>query len=92
MTLSPRERFILHSMSIMSVDGLVGQINENPKILEKLVPMTKEETAEMVEDIRKGRCRPLSREDVYNLYDEINEEMLLGSEIHRLSLEREEHK
>jgi len=92
MTLSHRERFIFHVMSVMSVDGLMKQIKENPKIIEHLEPMTRKETIEIVENIRQGRCRSLSKEDTHAMYDEINEEVLLGAEIHRQALEREELK
>ena len=89
MTLSDRERFILHSMSIMSVDGFVKQLKDDSKVLAKLNPMSEKEVEVAVEDIRVGRCRGLDHEQVLSLYEEMQEEMLLGSEIHRESLERE---
>ena len=91
MTLSDRERFIMHSMSVMSIDGLVKQYKDDSHILDRMLPLSENELAVVIEDIRKGRCRGINREEVWALYDEMKEEMLLGSEIHRESMEREDY-
>ena len=83
MTLNDRERFILHSMSVMVVDLLVKRIYEDKDTLKDTKPMNEDQIGEVMEDIRKGRCRKMSEKEMGELYEEMKEEMLLGSEIHR---------
>ena len=68
MTLNDREKFILHTMSIMVVDSMIKKFKNKP---------------EELDSIPKGRCRKLSKLDVSNLYEDISEEMLLGTEMHK---------
>ena len=83
MTLNDRERFILHSMSVMVVDLIVKRIKEDKETLKGTNPMSENQIGEVMEDIRIGRCRKMSEKDMGELYEEMKEEMLLGSEIHK---------
>ena len=84
MTLNDRERFILHTMSVMVVDSMIKKFNDGEiEDIEELAPMTPENMIDTMNKIRDGRCRNLSRVDVSELYDEICEEMLYGSAVHK---------
>jgi hypothetical protein len=83
MTLNDRERFILHTMSVMVVDIMVKKFKYETNSFKDMVELTTEQLIDTMNDIGKGRCRKLSRVDISNLYEEINEEMMLGVEVHR---------
>ncbi len=84
MTLSDRERFILHTMSVMVVDSMVKKFKNNTiDNIDDILPMSAENMIDTMNKIRSGRCRKLSKIDISNLYEEICEEMLYGSSIHK---------
>jgi hypothetical protein len=83
MTLNDRERFILHTMSVMVVDSMIKKFKHNSESLEDIVPLTPDDLIDTMIKIGKGRCRKLSRIDIKDLYDDISEEMLLGTEMHK---------
>tara|TARA_R110000824_G_scaffold115883_1_gene267105 strand:+ start:1287 stop:1547 length:261 start_codon:yes stop_codon:yes gene_type:complete len=83
MTLNDRERFILHTMSVMVVDSMIKKFKHNSESLEDINPLTPDDLISTMIKIGKGRCRKLSRVDINNLYDDISEEMLLGTEMHK---------
>ena len=84
MTLSDRERFILHTMSVMVVDSMIKKFkNDDIDDIEEITPMTPENMIDTMNNIRDGRCRKLSKVDVSELYEEICEEMLYGSAVHK---------
>ena len=84
MTLNDRERFILHTMSVMVVDSMIKKFNDGEiEDIEELAPMTPENMIDTMNRIRDGRCRKLSKVDVSELYEEICEEMLYGSAVHK---------
>jgi hypothetical protein len=83
MTLNDREKFILHAMSIMVVDSMIKKFHNNTLNFEDVEPLTADDLINNMIKIRDGRCRNLSRVDVSELYDEICEEMLLGTEVHK---------
>ena len=83
MTLNDRERFILHAMSVMVVDSMMKKFHNNTLDFEDVKPLTADDLINTMIKIRDGRCRNLSRVDVSELYDEICEEMLLGTEVHK---------
>ena len=83
MTLNDRERFILHTMSVMVIDVLVRKIKEDKNVLNGLEPMTSNYIENIMEDIRVGRCRKMTTDNMFELYNDMKEEMLLGSEIHK---------
>ena len=83
MTLSDRERFILHTMSVMVVDTMVKKVQADKNIMDGTVALSVEELIDIMNDIGRGRCRSLSRLEISTLYEEIHEEMMLGVEIHK---------
>jgi len=83
MTLNDRERFILHTMSVMVVDSMIKKFKHDSESLEDIAPLTPDDLINTMIKIGKGRCRKLSRVDISKLYDDISEEMLLGTEVHR---------
>tara|TARA_R110002051_G_scaffold13951_1_gene45881 strand:- start:902 stop:1162 length:261 start_codon:yes stop_codon:yes gene_type:complete len=83
MTLNDRERFILHTMSVMVIDVLVRKIKDDKSVLNDLEPMTSSYIENIMEDIRVGRCRKMTTDNMFELYNDMKEEMLLGSEIHK---------
>lgn len=83
MTLNDRERFILHTMSVMVVDSIIKKVSDNKNILDDAVPLTVEEMIDTMNEIGVGRCRSLNKFDISKLYEEIQEEMMLGIEIHK---------
>ena len=64
--LTDREKFILHFVSMITISKLSGIAHPNHLI------------AEMIEDVRRSRCRSISPEDMKDLLEEINEEMVSG--------------
>ena len=64
--LTDREKFILHFVSMITIAKLSGITLPNHLI------------AEMIEDVRRSRCRSISPEDMKDLLEEINEEMVSG--------------
>ena len=64
--LSDREKLVLHFCCSMTIAKMTGVANK------------KEIIENVIQDIRKNRCRSLSEEDVVNLLDEVNEEMVGG--------------
>jgi len=64
--LSDREKLVLHFCCSMTIAKMTGVANK------------KEIIENVIQDVRKNRCRSLSEEDVVNLLDEVNEEMVGG--------------
>ena len=64
--LSDREKLILHFVSMITISKLSGIAHPNHLI------------AEMIEDVRRHRCRSIAPEDVEDILEEINEEMICG--------------
>ena len=64
--LTDREKFILHFVSMITIAKLSGITHPNHLI------------AEMIEDVRRSRCRSISPEDMKDILEEINEEMVSG--------------
>ena len=64
--LTDREKFILHFVSMITIAKLSGITHPNHLI------------AEMIEDVRRSRCRSIAPEDMVDLLKEINEEMMSG--------------
>jgi len=85
MTLNDRERFVLHAMSIMVVDSMIKRV-QNGEQFTDIIPMTAGGMISVMNDIGKNRCRKLSRLEISEMYEDISEEMLLGTEMHKDSL------
>ena len=81
--LSDRERFILHSTAVLTVDLLVKKLKEDSSTLQFMNGMDQKHLFGVMEDIRKNRCRKLSTEQMANLYDEMREEMMLGGALYK---------
>lgn len=80
MTLNDRERFVLHAMSLMVVDVMIKKFNDKTIDFENIQKLTPSMMIDAMNKIRDFRCRNLSKLDVSNLYEDINEEMMLGQD------------
>jgi hypothetical protein len=67
----------------MVVDIMIKKFKYEKHSFKDMVELTTEQLIDTMFDISKGRCRKLSRVDISNLYEDINEEMLLGVEVHK---------
>ena len=84
MTLNDRERFILHTMLVMVVDSMIKKFKDNDiDDIKDITPMSPENLIDTMNKIRDGRCRKLTKVNVSELYEEICEEMLYGSSVHK---------
>jgi hypothetical protein len=71
-------------MSVMVVDSMIKKFKNNTiDNIDDILPMSAENMIDTMNKIRSGRCRKLSKNDISNLYEEICEEMLYGSSIHK---------
>jgi hypothetical protein len=66
MTLNNREKFILHLVALMTMQHFGMFTDKN----------------DLHEIVRKNRCRGLTRDDVTKIFDDIQEEMLLGKAVY----------
>ena len=64
--LSDREKLVLHFCCSMTIAKMTG-VADHKAIIENVI-----------QDVRKNRCRSLSEEDVEKILDEVNEEMVGG--------------
>ena len=64
--LTDREKLILHFCCSMTIAKITGLPNHKYLI------------EQMVQDIRKNRCRSLNDDDIAVLLEEVNEEMVCG--------------
>ena len=64
--LSDREKLVLHFCCTMTIAKMTGVANK------------KEIIENVIQDVRKNRCRSLSEEDVVELLGEVEEEMVGG--------------
>ena len=83
MTLNDRERFILHAMSVMVIDSMVKKLKNNSISIVDVEPLTPDGLINTMYKIGEGRCRRLKSNDISELYEEICEEVLLGTEVHK---------
>ena len=77
--LSDRERMILHFCCTTTIAKLTG-ISHRDVIVEK-----------MIEDIRKNRCRSLSDGEIASLLEDVNEEMVGGSQMFKFLIDESKH-
>ena len=66
MTLSDREKFIMHMMTVMTLASLGDQIDL--KLVER--------------EVRKGRTRKLTDEEIHMVWDDMKEEILNGRAVY----------
>lgn len=78
MTLNERERFIYHTTTLMTLQ-LMRKHKTN---------MTKNEMMDLISLIKKNRCRKLSDYDINNIYDDIEEEIILSGVVYDMKKER----
>ena len=74
--LSDRERLVLHFCCSLTIAKITG------------LPNHKYIVQQMVEDIRKNRCRSLSEEDTVVLLDEVSDEMVGGREMFKYLVDK----
>jgi len=72
MTLTDRDRFILHTMKLMASRGFLDNLNEAHGVMEVFV-----------NTLIQGRCRKLEQDDVDILFKDVEEELLLSKEFYR---------
>ena len=73
--LSDREKLVLHFCCTMTIAKMTG-VTGKKEIIENVI-----------QDVRKNRCRSLSEEDVEKLLDEVNEEMVGGRNMFKFLME-----
>ena len=77
--LNDREKMVLHFCCTTTIAKLTG-IQYRDVIVENII-----------EDIRKNRCRSLSDGEIANLLEDINEEMFAGSNMFRHLIDESQH-
>tara|TARA_Y100001949_G_scaffold19848_1_gene14149 strand:+ start:729 stop:974 length:246 start_codon:yes stop_codon:yes gene_type:complete len=73
MTFTEREKFIYHSATLMTMKIMSKEFNLAPFNIHKLMGL-----------IRNNRCRQLSEENLEEIYDDIEEEVLLANSVYDL--------
>ena len=73
--LSDREKLVLHFCCSMTIAKMTG-VADHKAIIENVI-----------QDVRKNRCRSLSEEDVTSLLDEVSEEMVGGRNMFKFLIE-----
>jgi len=73
--LSDREKLVLHFCCSMTIAKMTG-VADHKAIIENVI-----------QDVRKNRCRSLSEEDVVELLDEVSEEMVGGRNMFKFLVE-----
>ena len=76
--LNDRERMVLHFCCTITISKLTG-IPHRDVIVEQII-----------ESIRKNRCRSLSDGEISNLLEDINEEMLAGKNMFSYLIDEEQ--
>ena len=72
MTLTDRERFIMHTMKLMASKGFLENLNEAHGAMELFVNL-----------LIENRCRKLEQDDVDVIFKDVEEELLLSKEFYR---------
>ena len=82
MSLSERERFIQHYITITTLRTLVDRIKMGDLTVQHLMSMSMENNKNLgkrdVDIIWKNRCRSLSKEDLDDIFESLAEEALIG--------------
>ena len=73
MTFTEREKFIYHSATLMTMKIMSKEFNLAPFNIHKLMGL-----------IRNNRCRQLSEKNLEEIYDDIEEEVLLANSVYDL--------
>ena len=82
MSLTERERFIQHYITITTLRTLVDRIKMGDLTVKHLMEMSMDNSKNLgkrdVDIICKNRCRSLSREDLDDIFESLAEEALIG--------------
>ncbi len=82
MSLTERERFIQHYITITTLRTLVDRIKMGDLTVKHLMEMSMDNSKNLgkrdVDIIWKNRCRSLSREDLDDIFESLAEEALIG--------------
>ena len=82
MSLTERERFIQHYITITTLRTLVDRIKMGDLTVQHLMSMSMDNNKNLgkrdVDIIWKNRCRSLSREDLDDIFESLAEEALIG--------------
>mgnify|MGYP003149822763 CR=1 FL=1 len=73
MTFSDREKFIYHAATLMTMKIMSKEFNLTPFNVQKLISL-----------IKNNRCRQLTEESLSEIYDDIEEEVLLANAVYEL--------
>ena len=73
MTLTEREKFIYHCATLMTMKIMSKEFNIVPINVQKLINL-----------IKNNRCRQLTEENLDEIYDDIEEEVLLANSVYEL--------
>jgi hypothetical protein len=80
MTFTDRERFIYHSATLMTLEIMGSRKSKRRTVdLHKFLDL-----------IRNNRCRKLTNDDIDEIYNDIEEEVLLSNAVYDLQIERGE--
>ena len=77
--LTDREKMVLHFCCTITISKLTG-IPHRDVVVENII-----------EDIRKNRCRSLSDGEISSLLEDINEEMVGGRQMFKFLIDEEKH-
>ena len=80
MTFTDRERIIYHSATLMTLE-----IMHEKRTRRSAVDLQK-----FLELIKDNRCRKLTRDDLDDIYNDIEEEVLLSSAVYDLHMEKKD--
>ena len=70
-------------MSVIVVDMLVKKFHKERHAFRDILPLSAGQLNKAMDSVRIGRCRKMTIDNMAELYDEMKEEMLLGSEVHK---------
>ena len=73
MTLTEREKFIYHCATLMTMKIMSKEFNLIPIDVQKLISL-----------IKNNRCRKLTEKNLEDIYDDIEEEVLLANSVYEL--------
>lgn len=73
MTFSEREKFIYHAATLMTMKIMARENNLTPINVQRLISL-----------IKNNRCRQLTDKNLDDIYDDIEEEVLLASAVYEL--------
>ena len=73
MTFTEREKFIYHTATLMTMQIMSKEFNLTPIDVHKLISL-----------IRNNRCRQLKDDQIDNIYDDVEEEVMLANAVYEL--------